>query len=276
MNNLRFIFGIIITLELSACADYRRIKELDKQIAAKRTEMTQVSNELNLSAASSKLNINNDLYAAVRYTPITQWLQEITTPQYRISGVGLEVHGDIVYKGGTGKAWLEPARDSKVLILLKGFGLNGTQSSLNWSGRLASEFETRVKFEVYHVGSNIKCDGHTNDTMIAGSLTVGSVSEDKVPYQLNLTTPSNVSVAIACHLGGLGDYKESFKINDLARYPSKGDISLGFSKTGDFQLPKKSGGKKFTYFITSKQPAFSLNSLMMEFRSDVSIVVKPN
>ena len=117
MYNIRILLGIISIIQFTACASSGEIRELDEQIAAKRAEMTQITEDIRHQITGTQLSINNDLYSAVRYSAISQWLQEITTPAYFINAIGIESHGDIFYVPRIGKAWIDPPRDTQIRII---------------------------------------------------------------------------------------------------------------------------------------------------------------
>lgn len=276
MHKIRIFLGIIVIIKFTACASSGEIRELDEQIVAKRAEMTRITEEIRHQIIGTQLNINKDLYSAVRYSAISQWLQEITTPAYIINGIGIESHGDIVYVPRIGKAWLEPPRDTRIQIILSNMNLSGDFTGAKWGGSLRSDLEMRIKFSILGVGGNMHCGAHISDTVIAGTLKLGTASKNTVPYQFSLVTPSSIPVVAECDLGRLGNYKQSFEIKDIARDLNKGDFSLGFVNEGSFQLPKETGGKRFVYTITANDPQLSSGPTLIEYGTDVRIEVKPD
>jgi len=244
---------------------------LTERIASEKREIAHL--ERHLAAASTALPSDRDLYATLKYRPIAQWLLDTTTPAFAIHGVGVRREGDLVYRGGLGKAWIEPERDTWFDIGLKQLRLQGTGAGLNLTGSVGAYMESRVKLHVLNVGSNVLCDGRLRDTAFQAGLSLSPVAGNAAPYTLAITAAESLSLRVGCALGKLGKYSQTFSINGLAGTLATGTLELGFSEGGTLRLPPELGGTTYAYTLATKNPQLISTPDGIQFSTDVDVSI---
>jgi hypothetical protein len=259
---------LIISALNTGCGELR---ELDRQIKEKEIQLYQLNSQIN-DSTGPELEATNDLQASFKISPISIWLQEVTSPAFTVSAVGVQHHGDLVYVGGTGKAWIEPERDTKLRLNLARLHLDGEESILRWSALVSSTVESRVKIRAGIFDSNTKCEGSLTETRLAGELTLEQVRSSTVSYSLAITSPPSIPMPAKCYLDRLGTYDIPFNVN-VAKEVSKGAFDLGFTMEGNIDIAPND--RRYSYTITSKNPQLKVQKELVKYQTDLEVDLRP-
>lgn len=268
--NTRYLILIVILLTVG-CATRG---PLDDKIAEERREIARL--EAELAAASTVLPSDHNLYVALKYRGLGDWLSDITTSAYAIHGVGLQHEDELIYVPGVGKAWIEPEHGTWFDIRLRRLRLAGTSTGLDVTGNIDGDMAMRIRTYIFNMGSNVLCTGHLDSTIIKANLALTPGASNAIPFTLSLTSPSNVSIPVTCGLGALPPYQHTFQINDLAKTLSSGNIELGWSTRGTLEAPSSVGGRTYTYSLAAKNPQLATKVDRFEYATDVEVSVTNN
>jgi hypothetical protein len=261
------------TVLVTGCASSSTVADLDKRIEMEKAQLATISKQLK-SEAPPIFTTTHDLQINLKYRPLNKWLREITMPEFRISGVGVNAHGDIAYLPGVGKAWLEPAHDSKVNMHIHNLVINGGLSNLSWSAQVSADAEARAKFSILNAGGNILCSGNVPSKDIQGSINIAPMTGTKLPYSMHIATPGDMNVSVGCGLGQLGTVRFDMPIGSLASDVSKGEIDMGLKSLGTISLPSEVGGKQFHYKITAVNPSVTTSKDSLNIRTNIDVVIE--
>lgn len=266
---MKSLLVAILAIATISCAS---TKDLDTQIQAKKSEIEVVSRNLN-EVKGPTFETTHDMQAALRVATINAWLHDVSAPEFAITAIGVRRVGDLVYKGGIGKAWIEPERDTKLRLSLTEVSADTGPSRITWSADIAANAESRVYFYILNVGGNILCEGRVQRLTINGALALKPVVSTKVPYTMSLTSPPNIPINASCGLGRLGNYSMPF--NAVVTDISSGNFDLGFKLEGDMEIPTTSQSVKYHYTINPKDSNVDVLNGNIEYRTNLGVTVKP-
>jgi len=245
---------------------------LDKQIEAKKAEIDAIARELE-SKKGQTFESTHDMHASLRVATISAWLQSISSPEFVVTAVGVKKIGDLAYKGGIGKAWIEPESDTKLRLSLAHVSAGTGGSKITWSANLGASAESRARFDVLKVTGNVKCDGKLPGLHVDGTLVLEPVVSTKAPYVMSLTNPPSIPIVASCGLGQLGTYSMPFSaaVKDI----TSGTFDLGFKLQGDIQIPLEPNPAKYHYTLLLKDSEVGVINGNIDYRTNLDISLKP-
>jgi hypothetical protein len=244
---------------------------LDDQIAERTRYLKDVETRL-ISAATPVMQVDRELHVRVFLRPLNQWLTEVTVPQYVLEAVGTSAGGDLIYKPGFGKAWIEPAHDSWVKVFLQRASIASAPNTLSWSATIRAQAETRIRIHVLGSGGNILCKGDIPTKRASGRIEVGKPTEMRFPYTMTILEPASLAVQVNCGLGGLGTATFTIPVDNFAHKPSEGHWDVGFKEEGYIEIPKEAGGGKIPYKVESKDEVLEIDT--KSFRAGMNADIK--
>lgn len=247
--------------------------DLDQLIAQERSELSKLSKELKNESPPLFL-VTQDVQADLKYRPLNIWLKDISIPQFTISAIGVKAVDDIVYQPNIGKAWLQPAHDTKALLGLSNLELHGNTSGIVWSTNATAKAESRAYFEIFRIQGNVLCDGSLPGTPITGTLVLTGTKGTTLEYSMRIAAPAGLKVGLMCGLGRLGSYGFDIPLGTITNSVSNGTVDLGMSTTGKITLPKEIGGRSISYRLRTIDPSVTTSTDSLTVRENVEVTIE--
>lgn len=258
----------MVGLNLVGCATQSEIAEIERSIVEARKTLTLREQQIREKSPAS-LAPATHLEAELRYRPIQIWIDETTGPGFTISVVGVSTSGDIAYSPGIGKAWLEPASDTRGFSRLQGMVLGGKSGTLNWSAQFQAGIEARAKFSILGVGGNVKCSGALPSTPVLGTFAVGTPTGVALPYRMSIGSGNRPTLRAGCGLGALGTIYLDFPLGTVAG-ESVGTFDIGLRQSGEVSIPGNQV-TKLKYTLNLLRPEVSITEHAFIVKSDVEL-----
>lgn len=252
------------------CATYGEISETERKILEVRSTLTLREQQIRAKSPATLIP-TKQLEAEIRYRPIQIWLNETTSSGLKINFVGVSSSGDFAYSPGIGKAWLEPAHDTKGFSKLQGVVLTGKPDALVWSSQFEAGVEARAKFSILGIGGNVKCFGSLPSTLVVGTFAVGTPSGVVLPYQMTIGSENRPRVRAGCGLGALGTVYLDFPLGTLTG-ETVGTFDIGLRQSGEVLIPNGQVNKlKYTFSLARPEVDLSEYSLILKSDLDLSL-----
>ena len=261
--------SLLLSMHVTGC---NAIGDLDKLIEHEQTKLSKLSQELRQEAPPI-LHATQEIQADLRYRPLNTWLSDVSNPPFTITVIGVRAVGDIVYQPGFGKAWLQPAHDTKARLELSNLELRGDVSGIVWSTKAAAYAEARAYFDVLNIGGNFLCTGNLPVTPVTGSVVLAGITGTTLGYSMRIGAPEGLGVKVACLLGGLGTYKFDIPVGTITDSVSHGTFDLGVSTSGRIVLPEEIGGKSLRYNLRTVNPSVTTSRDSLTVRENVEITI---
>lgn len=258
----------VVALSLAGCATQNEITEIERKIVEARDTLTLREQQIREKSPAA-LAPARQFEAELRYRPIQGWLNETTGNGFTITVLGVSSSGDIAYSPGIGKAWLEPARDTRAFSRLQGVVLTGKPGALNWSAQFQAGVEARAKFSTLGVGGNVKCSGSLPSTPVLGSFAVGTPTGVALPYRMTIGSRNRPNVRAGCGLGALGTIYLDFPLGTVAG-ESAGSFDIGLRQSGEVSIPGDQV-TKLKYTVNLLGPDVILTEQSLILKSDVEL-----
>lgn len=258
----------MVAANLVGCATQSEIAETERHIVEARKALALREQQIRENSPAS-LAPAMQLEAELRYRPIQNWINETTDPGFVITVIGVSSSGDITYSPGIGKAWLEPASDTKGFSRLQGVELRGEPGTLNWSAQLQAGIEARAKFSILGVAGNVKCSGAFPSTPVLGTFAVGTPTGVALPYRMSIGSGSRPSLRAGCGLGALGTLYLEFPLGTVAA-ESVGKFDIGLRQSGEVSIPSDQV-PKLKYSVSLLRPEVSIAEQAFIMKSDVEL-----
>jgi len=249
------------------------VSDLDRRIAERKAEIRQLTTDV-LAAAPPAFRTTRDVEIELRYRPLQAWLSSVSSPPLVIAADGVKAAGDVVYQGGVGKAWLEPAHDTRVRLAIRDLVLTPQAGALMWTASAQANAETRVRTYIFNVGSNVHCSGALPTVQPRGSFSVGQVQAMKLPYTMRFSIPGELQVSVRCGLGQLGSFGLGFPIGKIADSVSTGSIDLGIETAARIQLPAEAGGRLYVFRFSAQDAVVSMTDRALAVETNVGVAVE--
>lgn len=163
-------------------------------------------------------------------------------------------------------------------VLIERFELAPGQDSLTARVPLAIDLETRLHWHVDPgpgggFGGNIFVDIATERVNAAARINFRPVANGRLPYTIDLVSPNNITVTARFHIGDIGTLGIPFRIENMARRLTDGEISLVFESDGEFgPLPD---GQVVRYRLVTSNPTFQTDETGLRFGTDVAATIDP-
>lgn len=268
---MRLALAVIVVIVATLSAGCNSLSNLENQLLEKERELHELNLLLNASTGSD-LATTSDLHADIKLRPISGWLQDATSPKYRISAVGVRHNGDLVYKPGTGKAWIEPERDTKLNFDISTMQIVEGASRLNISTMISGNGVTRIKLRAGPIDTNVLCNLNLLSTVLRAELALGSMDVSNVSYVLRIIDPPSLRVEGNCDLNVLGKPHFAMNINSAVEL-SKGSFPIGFRKDGFVAIGQNE--KRYRYSLASKEPRLRIEQDRLRYETNVEVTLKP-
>lgn len=163
-------------------------------------------------------------------------------------------------------------------VLIQRFELVPGQNQLTARVPLAIDLETRIHWHFDPCvgggfGGNIFVDIPTERVNAVARVSFKPVKDGKLPYSIDLTSPNNISVTARFHIGAIGTLGVPFRIDNIARHLSDGEIGLVFENNGEFgPLPN---GQVVRYKLVTSNPSFQTDQVGLRFGTDIATTIDP-
>lgn len=249
------------------------MNKLDNLITEEHAKLSKLSDQLTQEAPPI-FQATHDMQVELKYRPLNNWLNEITTPAFTIGAVGVYAENDIVSLPGIGKAWLEPAHDTQAHLSFRNAELHGDRSGIAWSMRITADAEARAQFEILRLRGNVLCEGSLPSTLITGGITLTAINGTTVDYSMHLSTPGGIKMTVGCGLGLLGTPKFDVPLSGPANNVLNGKFDLGMKKSGTISLPKEAGGRQIRYTISVVDPSLNTSDESLTIQSNVNVIIE--
>ncbi|MFJ4392048.1 hypothetical protein [Pseudomonas soli] len=266
---LHYSLFFAIVLTSTGCAINRDVRELEQRVGEKRTELDALERQLR-NETPGALITTHDLHARINYQVPAKWLKEISSPQYTITVAGISSDGNIKYEGGIGKAWVEPARDTRAKIHLRDMTLTGRKGEITLSLSIATDAQSRIYAEILSRKTNILCEMKLPPTKVAATFKPLAMEGTALPYALDLKAPADLKAKGKCMLGALGNVSFDLPAGAIADSAMDGKIELGFESSGTIAIPN-SPGKDITYHLVIADPVVEAENEAIDFRANLKI-----
>ena len=258
----------MVTISLFGCAHQFEISETEERIKEARSTLSLREQQIREESPSS-LTPTRHVEVELRHRPIQSWLDETTGPGLTVNVVGVSRSGDIIYRPGLGKAWLDPAHDTKGFTRLQNLVLNGETGALGWSAVFSAGVETRVRFSILGAGGNVSCSGSVPSTPAVGIFVVGTPTGVTLPYRLTFGSGGRPNVRVQCGLGALGTVSIDFPLGTVGG-DSAGTFDIGLRQSGEVSIPGFPT-TKVMYWLSLVRPEVALSEHSLIVKSDLEI-----
>jgi hypothetical protein len=111
MKPITHALTFLTCFALTGCS-WLETRQLDSKIEAKEKELATITEELT-KAAGTELAASRQFQADLKYGAISEWARQVTNP-LNITAVGVSGEGDLRYREGVYKVWIEVPSDSKI------------------------------------------------------------------------------------------------------------------------------------------------------------------
>jgi hypothetical protein len=270
------IRGVLFFALVAAMIDGTAVasnNDLKKELLQKQKELMDLSSQID-QAVGPEFHSDRDVQLKLATDLIQNWARKVTTPDYAITAQGIAVQGDIDDGNGY-KVWIDNPGDTKAALRFNPFLLTFSPQQFELNTYLTAHAEARVWGKALFINTNVFC-ATTPDvtTPVQAVATETSPTIGDVAYVVTLTQPTNLNAAVACGLGGLGNYTIYFPINQLAGVIAKGDFSLGYQNKIEITVPT-TPPQKISINVMAKDQTLTIGSDMIEVEANLDVGSRP-
>lgn len=230
-----------------------------------------------------------DLHSRVAYRPVIAWADNFSArpPAERtIRFQQIRRHGQLakddwdcgIFGDGGWLVELNSGDASRGYVLIERLGLVPDANGITAQVPLAAKLETRLHWHFDPCigggfGGNVFVDTGVERVGAVARVSVGAIANGKLPYAIDVTAPPEINVTARVHLGPIGTLGIPFKMKNIARHISDGEIGLLFASEGELgQLP---GGQTARYRLATTKPSVILDAQSIQVSSSIEAHVDP-
>lgn len=251
-------------------------EDLKSELSQIKSELASVTGQLG-TFRTGELSVRRDIELTANVSFLQQWLAKISTPYAEISAVATAVEGDLFFKGGVFKAWIEHPGETNAFIRWSRFAVTTMPDRLDISGNFLARAQSRVNVHAIGFPTNILCETKPNfDADFQASLLTSPMTGLELSYTIALTKvvprPPGKKPQIPCHLGRFGDYYLDFPVENLASVLTTGKINLGYSDKIKIDIPTNPPTTRYLD-ISVRDPKAEIRDDHIRVEADLMVVV---
>jgi hypothetical protein len=226
-------FVAVCTLPSGAAA----ADDLERQLAEREATLRSITSDID-AAYGPEFHSDKHISVRIKKTVFETWIGKFGNPAWTPQARGVSREGDLAYRGGLYRIWIERPANTTLEIPLRNFHLEMQPGQISLSAFFLPKLVVEAKYKAGLEQAFINCVAGSRNGPVRTKavLAFGEPVGGELPYVARLVEPASVPVFVECHGGG-HHYRGLWELNDVTRELDRGRISLLFSQDIPIDLP---------------------------------------